>query len=194
MPAQSYARSSSKSSHQRRTSVRPGGSEEDQCQTYTFHIPARFRRGLPCSASPAGNGIAVRFRLWGGGGLPHFGHQRKLTSQEDCLVSRQPLSTRVPRSPHNRVGTDRCRPRAVWRRHGARDGDPKRDITRLGTLAPLRCPIPRDGKLIVPKPAGGRKAINPKHLVQQFWEGGNSHDGVLISLGVPVYVRVWLGG
>lgn len=30
-------------------------------------------------------------------------------------------------------------------------------------VAPLRSPIPRDGKLIVPQPAGGRKAINPKY-------------------------------
>jgi len=40
-------------------------------------------------------------------------------------------------------------PRAVWHRHGAR-------------VAPLRSPIPRDGKSIVTEPAGGPKAINPK--------------------------------
>lgn len=49
--------------------------------------------------------VASGFRLWRGGGLPHFSHQRILTAQENCLVSRQQLSTRVPSSPHNRVGT-----------------------------------------------------------------------------------------
>lgn len=49
--------------------------------------------------------MASGFRLWRGGGLPHFSHQRILTAQENCLVSRQQLSTRVPSSPHNRVGT-----------------------------------------------------------------------------------------
>jgi len=54
-----------------------------------------------------------------------------------------------------RLAPRRVPTRAVRRRHGAQAGDPKRDTSRLGTLALLRCPIPRDGTFIVLDCAGG---------------------------------------
>jgi hypothetical protein len=55
------------------------------------------------------------------------------------------------------VATDVCATNRV--------GDPKRDVSRLGTLALLRCPIPRDGSVIVPESVGGLKAMNSKTWV-----------------------------